>query len=54
LTAVTNIFWPHTGLLDENRKSCCTWKWLVLYGNLVCHLTVHWLSLDNAIIKIII
>jgi len=27
---------------------------LVLYGNHVCHLTVHWLSLDNEIIKIII
>ena len=39
-----------TGLLDENRKSCCTWNWLVLYGNHVCHSTVHWLSLDNATI----
>ena len=32
-------------LLDENRKSCCTWSWLVLYGNHVCHSTVHWLSM---------
>ena len=43
----------NTGLLDENRKSCCTWNWLVLYGNHVCHSTVHWLLLDNAITKII-
>ena len=41
-------------LLDENRKSCCTWNWLVLYGCHVCHSLVHWLSLDNAITKIII
>ena len=27
---------------------------VVLYGNLVCHLTAQWLSLDSAIIKIII
>ena len=39
-----------TGLLDENRKSCCTWNWFVLYGNHVCHSTVNWLSLDNATI----
>ena len=38
------------GLLDENRKSRCTWNWLVLYGNHVCHSTVHWLSIDSAII----
>ena len=43
-----------TGLLDENRKLCCTWNWLVLYGNHVCHSTVPWLSIDNAFIKIII
>ena len=23
--------------LDENRNSCWTWNWLVLYGNHVCH-----------------
>jgi len=38
-------------LLDENRKSCCTWNWLVVYGNHVCHSTVHWLSINNSIIK---
>jgi len=43
-----------THLLDENRKSCCTWNWFVLYGNHVCHSTVHWLLLDNAVIKMII
>ena len=36
-----------TGLLDENRNSCCTWNWLILYGNNVCHSTVHWLSIDS-------
>jgi len=30
------------------------WNWLVLYGNHMYHSTVRWLSLDNAIIKIII
>jgi len=42
------------GLLGENRKSCCTSNWLVLYGNHVCHLTVHWLSIDSAIQNIFI
>ena len=39
-----NIFLPRTdehSLLDKNRKSCCTWNWLVLYGNHVCHSTVR-------------
>jgi len=43
-----------TGLLEENRKSCCTWNWLVLYGNHVCHSNAHYLLLDIAITKIII
>jgi len=42
LTALTkNIFATHgraRAFLDENRNSCCTWNWLVLYGNHVCHL----------------
>ena len=42
--AEKKVFGPRTGLLDENRKSCCTRNWLVLYGNLVCHSTIHWLS----------
>jgi len=46
--------WTSTGLLDENQKSCWTWNWWVLFGKHMYHSTVHWLSLDNAIIKIII
>ena len=42
----------NTGLLDENRKSCCMWNWLILYGNHVCHSTVHWMSLMFQRLKI--
>jgi len=37
-----------TGLLDKKTEIICTWNWLVIYDNLVCHSTGHWLSLDNA------
>jgi len=50
-------FLPRTdehGLLDEKRKSRCTWKWWVLSGKHMYHSTVQWLSKDNGIIKITI